>query len=45
MKRLLAILLALSMAVNLAPLSAIAASDNSLVQTITVNSQPDADLV
>lgn len=44
MKRLLAILLALSMAVNLAPLSAIAASDNSSAQTITVNSQPDEDL-
>ena len=44
MKRLLAILLALSMTVNLAPLSAIAASDNSSAQTITVNSQPDEDL-
>ena len=45
MKRLIAVLLALSMAFYVAPVSALAASDDSLVQTITVNSQPDADLV
>lgn len=45
MKRLLAILLSLTMLVSAAPLSALAASDNSLGQTITVTSQPDADLV
>ena len=45
MKRLLAIFLSLTMLVSAAPLSALAASDNSLSQTITVQSQPDADLV
>lgn len=45
MKRLLAIFLSLTMLVSAAPLSALAASDNSLSQTITVHSQPDADLV
>lgn len=45
MKRLIAVLLALSMAFYVAPVSALAASDDSLAQTITVNSQPDADLV
>ena len=45
MKRLLAIFLSLTMLVSAAPLSAMAASDNSLSQTITVQSQPDADLV
>ena len=45
MKRLLAIFLSLTMLVSAAPLSALAASDNSLGQTITVQSQPDADLV
>lgn len=45
MKRLLAIFLSLTMLVSAAPLSALAASDNSLSQTITVQSQPDADLM
>lgn len=45
MKRLLAIFLSLTMLVSAAPLNALAASDNSLSQTITVHSQPDADLV
>ena len=45
MKRLIAVLLALSMAFYVAPVSALATSDDSLAQTITVNSQPDADLV
>ena len=45
MKRLIAVLLALSMAFYVAPLNAIAATNDSFSQTITVNSQPDADLV
>lgn len=45
MKRLLAIFLSLTMLVSAAPLNALAASDNSLSQTITVHSQPDTDLV
>lgn len=45
MKRLLAIFLSLTMLVSAAPLNALAASDNSLSQTITVHSKPDADLV
>lgn len=45
MKRLLAIFLSLTMLVSAAPLHALAVSDNGLSQTITVHSQPDADLV
>ena len=45
MKRLIAVLLALSMTFYVAPLNAIAATNDSFSQTITVNSQPDADLV
>ena len=45
MKRLLAGLLALSMLFYVAPLSAFAASDNSVSQTVTVDSQQDANLI
>lgn len=47
MKRLLAVLLALTMTLTCAPLSALAASDNTLAKSITVEqtTQPDAELV
>lgn len=46
MKRLLAVLLALTMTLTCAPLSALAASDNMLANNITVEtSQPDAELM
>ena len=44
MKRLLALLLALTMTVYAAPLSALAASEDSFHPAITVESEPDADL-
>ena len=47
MKRLLAVLLALTMTLTCAPLSALAASDDTLAKRITVEqtTQPDAELV
>lgn len=47
MKRLLAVLLALTMTLTCAPLSALAASDDTLAKSITVEqtTQPDAELV
>ena len=47
MKRLLAVLLAMTMTLTCAPLSALAASDDTLAKSITVEqtTQPDAELV
>lgn len=47
MKRLLAVLLALTMTLTCAPLSALAASDDTLAKSITLEqtTQPDAELV
>lgn len=47
MKRLLAVLLALTMTLTCAPFSALAASDDTLAKRITVEqtTQPDAELV
>lgn len=47
MKRLLAVLLALTMTLTCAPLSALAASDDTLAKSITVEqtTQPDAELM